>query len=163
MITLADYFMGRDACYPDECTDEVRSSAAETVKRVNKFLEYAAKDGVVANKVSSGWRPKGINDITKNAAKRSNHVLAKAIDIADPGRRLAQWMIKNKNVLSLSFLWSEDPRWCARKLTDTEYAYWVHLQIVPPASGKLIYIPNKLPPTAPKLEGQKDLPLIRIL
>lgn len=154
MITIADYFMGRDACYPGECTDEIRENAAETVKRVNKLLEHAAKDGIVANKVVSGWRPKAVNDATKNAAKVSNHLLAKAVDIADPERRLAQWLVKNKSVLSLTFLWAEDPRW-----TPT----WLHLQIVPPASGKLIYIPSKLPPKAPKLEGQKDLPLVRIL
>lgn len=154
MITLEEYWQGRDVCYADQCTDEIKKNAQETVKRVNKFLTYAEQDGIIRNKVSSGWRPKGINDATSNAAKKSNHLIGKAIDVYDPDRKLAQWMINNKSLLSLCFIWAEDPRW-----TPT----WVHLQIIPPTSQKLIYIPSLRPPLAPKLIGQTELPLTRII
>ena len=154
MITLSEYWQGRDVEYAAECTDEIKANAAETVKRVNKFLTYAEKDGIICTKVSSGWRPDGVNSATKNAAKGSNHLTAKACDLYDPDRKLAQWMITNKSNLSLCTLWSEDPRW-----TPT----WLHLQILPPASGKLVYIPSLKPPKSPKLIGQTDLPLERII
>ena len=154
MITLSEYWNGRDKDYADECTDEIKANAAETVKRVNKLLAYAEKDGIICTKVSSGWRPKSVNDATANSAKTSNHLTAKACDLYDPERKLAQWMITNKSNLGLCTLWAEDVRW-----TPT----WVHLQCLPPASGKLIYIPSLKPPKAPKLVGQTDLPLIRIV
>lgn len=154
MISEHDFWMGRDLLYPGECTKEVRANAAETVKRVNKILAHAEKDGIICTQVSSGWRPRSVNSSVSNAAKTSNHITGKAVDLADPDRKLAQWIINNKHTLSLCFLWAEDPRWTKN---------WLHLQIVPPLSGKLIYIPSLKPPTAPKLIGQTDLPLTRVV
>ena len=163
MISPSDYWKDREKLYPDEWTAEIQENGAETINKVNRFLELAKVEGIVRNTVSSGWRPKALNDLTSNAAKKSNHILAKACDIADPDRALAQWMILNKSKLSECGLWAEDPRWCAKKQKDGTIAYWVHLQTVPPASGKLIFIPSVSPPSAPKLVGQGDLPEVRIV
>jgi len=57
--------------------------------------------------------------------------------------------VKNTAVMVECGLWAEDFRW-----TPT----WVHLQRIPPKSGKRIYIPSNSPPKAPALEGQKPLP-----
>lgn len=154
MITLTDFWAGRDVKYASECSLEIKTNAAETVKRVNKLLALAEKNGLTCSKVSSGWRPKLVNDATANAGKLSNHITGRAADLFDPSRLLAQWVINNKDNLALCGLWIEDPRW-----TPT----WLHLQSLPPPSGKLVYIPTIKPPRAPKLIGQTDLPLTRIV
>jgi len=129
MITIADYFMGRDKTHGSELTDAMRADAAETVRRVNLLLK-AAKWG--PSKVSSGWRPAAINAATKGAAKASNHTLCRACDIADPKGDLDKWCLANLKELEKVGLWLEHP---------TATATWCHLQIVPPKSGKRTFLP----------------------
>jgi hypothetical protein len=43
-------------------------------------------------------------------------------------------------------LWMEDPRWCPT---------WLHVQCVPPASDRRVYIPSANPPLAGLLPGQQ--------
>ena len=150
MITITDYWMdGRDSKYRIECTGQIHAAAVITVDRVNALLELAELDGIKRDKVSSGWRPPSINAVTKNAAKSSKHLTGEACDIHDPDRALAQWCLKHPALLVTCELWCEDFRW-----TPT----WVHFQILPPKSGKRIYIPSNTPPKAPALEGQKSIP-----
>lgn len=153
MITVAQYFMGRDASHSTELTPEIRRNAALTVQVVNELLSRAAAEGVqpginpqTNSNVSSGWRPPGINEKTANAAKGSTHLQALACDVRDTrGRELARWCLANLDVLAELGLWMEDPRW-----TPT----WVHLQAVPPGSGKRVYRPSSKPPLTPPLPGQ---------
>jgi len=149
MISESDYWKGRDTQYP--CSEEVRTNAVITLRKVNTLLGMAKKDDIPCDKCSSGWRPLGINDKTANTAKGSKHISGQAIDVFDPERRLAQWCLDNMLLLGKCALYMEDPRW-----TPT----WVHLQIVPPVSGKRVYIPSTAPATAPSLRGQKITPNI---
>lgn len=149
MINIHQYWMGRDTRYAADCTREIQRNAMNTVDAVNRLLVLAEADGLVRNTVSSGWRPKSINDATRNAATRSNHVVALACDIDDPDRALAQWCISNLDKVAECGIYLEDPRWSPT---------WLHMQIVPPGSGKRIFIPNMQPPKAPALIGQKPLP-----
>lgn len=151
MITLTEYWHDRESRFRMECTGEIRANAQKTVDAANKLLVMAEVDGIVRCHVSSGWRPQSVNDATKNAAKGSNHLIARAVDIVDADRRLAQWCVSYPEHLAACGLWMEDPRWCAT---------WVHLQTVPPKSGKRIYIPNTKPPSAPELLGQKPIPAV---
>lgn len=143
-ITLEQYFMGRDALYPEECTPAVRANAAKTVERVNRALELAAADGVspgidekTGNHVASGWRPHAINhalERTSNAATNSTHIGAEACDLQDTlGRDLARWALRNLDKLEEIGLWMEDPRWTPD---------WVHWQTRPPHSGLRVYRPS---------------------
>lgn len=138
MITLEAYWKGRDSTHAGELTDEIRANAERTVARCNELLERAGRSTV--DEVNSGWRPKGINDDTANAAKGSRHLTAEAIDIPDSDRSLAEWCVDNLDVLAEIGLWIEDPRW-----TPT----WVHLQIVPPRSGRRVFIPSAVPAPDP--------------
>ena len=134
MITLTDYFMGRDKQYPDELTDEIRSNAAETVARANLLLSsyrMLTKDEEI-RKVNSGWRPALINAATPNAAPRSKHMLGLAIDISDPEGDLDEWCMDNPDILQTIGLWLEHPS-CSKG--------WTHVQIVPPKSGKRVFYP----------------------
>jgi hypothetical protein len=130
LITLADYWMGRDAQYPEELTDELIQNATTLLYRVNDLLEelhISAKP-----KIASGWRPLAINAKTPGAAKASNHIIAKAIDIADPGDFLDIQVLCNHQLLDICNLYLENP---------TATKGWCHLQWVAPKSGKRVFNP----------------------
>jgi hypothetical protein len=157
VITLEQYFMGRDALFPGECTLAVGSNAERTVERINRALELAAADGVepgidvkTGNFVASGWRPRSINhalERTSNAAAASAHIVAEACDLQErmPGRDLARWALKNLDKLEEIGLWMEDPRWTPD---------WVHWQTRPPHSGLRVYRPSMHEPLAAALPEQ---------
>lgn len=138
MITLQNYFMGRDLTHAEELTDEIMANAAVTVERVNDLLQRAGRSDI--HEVRSGWRPKAINDATSNAAGASRHLTGQAVDLADNDRSLAEWCVDNLDDLAAVGLWMEDPRW-----TPT----WVHLQVVPPKSQKTVYVPSTAKPLDP--------------
>jgi len=146
MITLPDYWMGRDEKYADQLTDEIREHAADLLGRVNLLLTWAAKDGVRALYVASGWRPAAINDATANAAHGSKHLTGDGIDLRDNGTRdLVRWCCKNLDALEEIGLWMEDPQW-----TPT----WLHVQRLPPNSHRRVYVPSTAPPLVAMLPEQ---------
>ena len=154
MINLTEYWHDRESRYRLECTGQIRENAAKTVEAVNKLLAYAEIDGIIRDEVSSGWRPKSINDQTANAAKTSKHLTAEACDIEDAGRELAQWCLLNLDKLDICGLWIEDPRFTY----SDNGKHWVHFQTVAPKSGKRVFIPNNNPPKGSALVGQKPIP-----
>lgn len=137
MIREEQYWMGRDSKYPGELTVEIENNAAELLGKVNNLL---AALGWADPAVRSGWRPQAVNDATSNAASTSKHLTGQAVDLADNDRSLARAIMLEPDVLAQFGLWMEDTRW-----TPT----WVHLQSVPPKSGKRIYIPSTAPALAP--------------
>jgi len=157
MIILQDYWMGRDARYPHALTPDVIAHATLLLGRVNLLLAWAlvenirpALDATTGHHVASGWRPAEINEATSNAAKASRHITGEAIDLRDNGTRdLARWCLRNLDALEEIGLWMEDPQW-----TPT----WVHLQTVPPASRRRVYVPSSRPPLAAKLPEQERSP-----
>lgn len=156
MITLDDYYMGRNIRYPRELGPELIENAQHTVETVNALLEVAAADGVTpainpdtGTHVSSGWRPRGINDATANAAIASKHITCQAVDLRDHGdRSLARWCLKNLHVLEEQGLYMENPQW-----TPT----WVHLQTIAPRSGRRVYVPSTAPALCAALPEQAGL------
>lgn len=156
MITLEQYWMGRDLKYPAELTSEIRHNAELLVGKVNNLLTFADEDGVApgtdqvtGTAVASGWRPQGVNERTRNAASGSKHIMALAVDLQDTKNRdLARWCIRNLDALEAAGLWMEDPQWTGGP--DP----WVHLQGVPPGSGKRVYVPSTMPPLAKALVEQ---------
>lgn len=114
VITLEAYWKGRDVTFCAELTHAIRSNAIELLRRVNALL-YALH---VANvTVSSGWRPKEVNDMY-GGAPRSYHISGQAVDIADHDKRLAKELADRTWLLKEHDLWMEDP-----KATAT----WIHL------------------------------------
>lgn len=153
MITLDDYWMGRDAAYAADLTPEIRDNAVELLGRVNLLISFAHKDGVwpgidtvTGTPVAGGWRPPAVNARTQNAGQYSNHITARAVDIQDtPDRAFARWCLRNIELLAEIGLWMENPQWTPD---------WVHLQIVPPRSGLRVYRPSMSQPLAAKLPEQ---------
>ena len=138
MIDLTIYFKGRDIKYAEEMTSDILRNSEITVARVNELLMRAGRSDV--HTVNSGWRPQGVNDATANAAKGSKHLSAEAVDLPDADRSLCGWAVDNLDILAEIGLWIEDPRW-----TPT----WLHAQIVPPKSGKRVFIPSTAPASDP--------------
>lgn len=128
--------MGRNIQFPKEYTAEVSDNLDKLLSMINKVRKAYNKPMTV----SSGWRPAGINSATKGAAKRSNHLLGLAVDIADPDGKLATWTIQNIALIASFGLFIEDIRYTKN---------WVHYQCVPPASGKRVFIPSSAPPPLP--------------
>jgi hypothetical protein len=128
MISLDDYYMGRDKTYADELTEKLRENAQETVRRVNLLLDRFGSE----RNVRSGWRPAEINANTPRAAKNSLHMTCEACDIDDSYGSLAKWCLNNLPVLEVIGLWMESP-----DATPT----WVHVQTKPPKSGKRVFLP----------------------
>jgi len=139
MLTLPDYWMGRDESHEHALTETIRFSARETVLRVNALLAMmmAAAVPLEANPrtgslISSGWRPPEINAGTPGAAVKSRHMTGQAADLYDPDGLLDDWCMDNQDKLADLGLWIEHP--CATK-------GWCHVQTLPPRSGRRVFYP----------------------
>lgn len=139
MITLQDYYLGRDITHGHLLGSDLRANAARTVEAANALLARAKAAGVTLERngrghmVNSGWRPPDINSSTPGAALRSLHMQCLAIDIADPDGDLDEWCLANADTALRDLaLWLEHP--AATK-------GWCHVQLQPPRSGRRIFYP----------------------
>ncbi|TXH47614.1 MAG: hypothetical protein E6Q97_26810 [Desulfurellales bacterium] len=115
MITLAEYYMGRDREFPEEFEGaNVEHNAKFLLHQVNGLLKSLNIDNV---EVRSGWRPRVINEKV-GGSSRSYHLVGRAIDIADPLGGLGIILSQNPEKLRAHQLWLEDPQ-----KTKT----WIHL------------------------------------
>jgi len=154
MITLEDYYMGRDKLYPNLLTPQLRTNAQLTVNKTNLLLVEMENDGIVPafdqvtkTHVASGWRPPEVNDRTANSGKTSKHITCQGVDIQDHlDRRCAAWILKNRHVLITFGLYMEDPQWTYRTSMEKAPDPWFHVQTVAPGSGNRIFIPSSAPP-----------------
>lgn len=126
MITIKQYFMGREKKYASELTATIKSNAEDLLMRVNKLLKEFGED----REVTSGWRPVAVNRQIPGAAKRSKHMLGLAIDLEDTDGSLDEWCLENLEKLEAFGLWQEHP---------SATKGWCHLQSMPYGS----YVPGK--------------------
>lgn len=132
MITLEQYLMGRDKQYPELWTDELKDNATILLGRVNQLLAHYADQAGRTPGVRSGWRPAPLNAQIPGAAPKSNHMVARAIDINDNDGNFKKWVFSNLPLCEEYELWLEAP-----EFTPT----WCHLQSVSPHSGHRVFIP----------------------
>ena len=128
MITLTDYYMGRDGLYPAELTPALQANAGVIVERANALLARAA----CSCEVSSGWRPPAVNAGVAGASRTSKHLSCQAIDLEDEDGSLDAWCLAHLEVLEELGLWLEAPE---------ATPGWCHLQTVPPRSGNRVFEP----------------------
>ena len=128
MISLADFYMGRDVAYASELTKELRWNAAITVARANDLLASFGED----REVNSGWRPAIVNATTYGAATRSKHMTCEAIDLSDHDGDLDEYCLTHLDLLEGIGLFLEHP---------ASTKGWCHVQTVPPRSGKRVFYP----------------------
>lgn len=133
MITLDEYFGQHGHGHESEITDEIKANAGILLAHVNAMLAEFGEDRTLR----SGWRPKEVNDATPNAAHASKHITGQAVDIEDDDGRLKEWALVREDgtypVLERFGLYAEYGQACPT---------WLHVQCVPPGSGKRVYFPN---------------------
>jgi hypothetical protein len=138
MISLEQYWMGRDVAYPLAMTPQIEANAMRTLGVVNALIERARAAGVpfvlnaAGSLVRSGWRPPAVNAATANASKTSMHMTGEAIDLEDTRGKIDAWMLANPGVLRELGLWQEHP-----DATPT----WAHVQLRPPKSLNRVFRP----------------------
>lgn len=128
MITIDDYYMGRDRLYAKDLTDAIRENSPVTVERANELLSEFGE----ARGVNSGWRPPLVNAAIPRASKTSLHMTGQAIDIADFDGRLDDWCLRHLDILARIGLWLESP---------TATKGWCHVQTIGPRSGNRVFLP----------------------
>jgi len=138
----------------ESITPQVRAAGGMLVSMVNDVLAVAEQDGVplfidpdtlshIGGSGNGGVRPP--NGLV--GAKNSAHKRGRAVDIYDPNRELARWVLRNIDRLkTLGIEAVENPRWTPS---------WLHLQDEPLASGNFVFIPNATPPLAEALPEQR--------
>lgn len=131
LLTMDDYFLdpmtGRDRrkLYPHDLSAAICENAGRVVQKANEILAAFGE----YRRCNSGWRPPQINAMIPGAAPKSNHMRGLAIDLEDRDRRLTKFCVAHAEELDF---WMETPN-----ATPT----WCHIQVVPPKSGKRVYIP----------------------
>ena len=117
-LSFDELLMNRHWEYP--ITELEAVNMARVWFRVNKLLvQYPAN--LTPPLVSSGYRP-GHYNTQAGGAPKSTHLSCEAVDVADPGNGLDQWLDANPLKLVDCELWREAP-----ERTNS----WVHLDIRP--------------------------------
>jgi hypothetical protein len=109
------------------------------VLTVNAMIPVAEADGVtfhinpktgsiISGNTFGGFRPQNC----PQGAPNSNHKEGLGGDLYDPDNEIDAWMLENQFVLEKLGIWIESP---------TATPSWAHLQIVPPRSGRRVYMP----------------------
>lgn len=135
-ISLHDYAMGRDLQFPEEWKF-AEAHALVLLPKVNGFLADCRDELqiIIEPEVASGFRPSAINAKVPGSAKKSLHMLGRAIDLKDPGNnfKLAFQPLINPDHAKLLRRWElfmEHPEWTMGK--DRKNG-WIHLDIGPRA------------------------------
>lgn len=114
---------GRDKQFP--LTPEMEVNLENLVKAITPIRIAWGQPMVI----SSGYRPASIN-ASVGGAKLSAHQTCQAVDIVDKDGKLAEWLLKNLDILVENELYLESP-----KFTNG----WVHLQTRP--TRNRVFIP----------------------
>lgn len=126
---------GREVANP--LTPEMEENLERLIKAINPIREAWGKPMAV----SSCYRPSSINS-SVGGAKASAHMICQAIDIVDKDGSLADWLLKNLDLLQINGLYLEDPRYTAIIGSKGQRSGgWIHLDIRGPKSGKRVFIP----------------------
>ena len=136
MITITELLSGQAKSIQD-LPKAHRENLTELCRRMNIIRTAYGKPMII----TSGYRSlkhhleiyaaKGITD-QKKIPMMSRHLIGYAADTLDRHQELQAWCLGNVPLLKSTGIWIED-----FSATPT----WVHMQIVPPASGKRFFKP----------------------
>lgn len=113
-------------------TPEIESNLKTLLTRLNALGNVYGKAMIVSSGLRSEQLQKVLISTGRSTATHSKHLTGEAADIYDPDGIFWQWLMDNINLVEQTQLWLEDKKYCPM---------WVHCQIVPPLSGKRIFIP----------------------
>ena len=135
-----------------ELTSEQEGNAKDLLSAVNAFLEgYTGKVYVTSGIRDMAdhmriYAAKGITDESK-IPMGSRHLFGLAVDLADPNRELAYYILNHLELLQTCGLWVEHLNWTKG---------WIHLQSVSPKSKRRFFIPSNNPPEDSFWDGVYD-------
>jgi hypothetical protein len=116
-------------------TNEYAANLNKLLIVMNKIRAAYGKPMVVNSGVRSDADQQRINP----KAPKSKHISCQAVDIADSDGGLLKWVLANLDLMQTLGVFFEDFRWTPG---------WIHFQIVPPASGKRVFVPDTSPAKA---------------
>ena len=125
-ISVEEYLMGRIKV--EELTPEQVGNMNTLIPKINTLLERYKRP----LEMNSGFRTEEEQMRINPKAPKSKHTECAAIDIGDKDHNFRYWVLMHLDYLIELGLYMEDP-----SHTPT----WVHLQCIPPKSGKRIFIP----------------------
>jgi len=106
--------------YATDFTEEINNNSIILLDKINHLLNEL---GIDKGDVTSGWRPPSINAKTANAAKRSAHMMGKAVDLLDNHNQdLAKLIGSRPDLLRKYDLFMED-----MNSTRGQNTNWCHL------------------------------------
>jgi hypothetical protein len=144
MINMFDYLMGRITF--EELPEDQQENAGKTIECANNLL---IRSGLTDKGCRSGYRRKedhieiyrkmNLARVAKGLPERSipwgsHHLDACAIDIDDTDDKLKTWLMTDEGQQAM-----EDLNIYCEALSETDT--WLHIQTVPPHSGKRFFMP----------------------
>lgn len=117
MLTVFD-IVTASGKYPDryeaeDFTPDVLANIQVTKSKINLILYDL---GIRSAVVSSGFRPRNVNEKIATASKKSAHLLGQGVDLEDPKGSIKNAIVKNPHLLAKHGLWMEAPEftpgWC---------------------------------------------------
>lgn len=109
--------------YSSDFTPEINANSIILLSKVNSLLTEL---GIDSGDVTSGWRPPAINSKTANAAKRSAHMIGKAVDLLDNfNQDLAKLVASRPDLLRKYDLFMED-----MGSTRGQNTNWCHIDMM---------------------------------
>ena len=136
MIIYKQY-VGR---WASEITEEFKQNIEiKLLPVINGLIEHLQNRGIIfsinpntssiiSGSTLGGFRPQ----TTSVGAAKSNHKKGLAVDIYDPQKDIGKWCLNNESILAEFDVFVEHPNYTNN---------WCHFQVVPPASGRRIFIP----------------------
>lgn len=132
MITVEEYFGQHGAGHESEITNQIRANADALLGHVNALLAEFGED----RGLRSGWRPAAFNASVTGAAKKSKHMTGSAVDIEDNDGQLKAFALQCEDgsypALERFGLYAE---------AGTSTPTWLHVQCLPPGSGRRVFYP----------------------
>jgi hypothetical protein len=122
-ISVEDYLMGR--AKEEDLSSEQVTNMNTIIPRANEFLEAFG----IYRVVNSGYRTPEANKAAGGKSK-SNHMICAAVDLEDKDAKLYNFARSNIPILEKIGLWCEERQ-----------GGWLHIQCVPPKSGKRFFLP----------------------
>ncbi len=112
-------------------TKEIDANLADLLVKLNKVRAAYGKPMIITSGLRSDERQAQLIAAGKSTAVKSNHLKGLAVDIADDGK-IKPWIMANMKLMEDLGLYFED-----FSATKT----WIHVQTVPPKSGRRFFIP----------------------
>lgn len=113
-------------------TPDIDANLAILLEKINQVRKAWGVPMIVDSGLRSAEQQQQLIAEGKSNAPKSKHLTGQAVDIADKNGELKKWVLENMPLMEQIGFWFED---------FNSTPSWVHFQIVPPASGKRIFIP----------------------